>query len=114
MGEDIPALGILIDLPLGILMWAAVLRFLFSMVIQEDSRMPVMRFLNSFVMPLVRVIRFFTPRWVIDRLTPLYLAFWLLILRYYVVPLAVGYDVNGFNELSIEHLLISVWIDYGP
>ena len=44
MSEDIPALGILIDLPLGILMWAAVLRFLLSMAIQEDSRMPVMRF----------------------------------------------------------------------
>ena len=114
MGEDIPALGILIDLPLGILMWAAVLRFLLSMVIQEDSRMPVMRFLNGLVMPLVRVFRFFTPRWVIDRLAPVYLAFWLLILRYYVVPLAVGYDVNGFSDMSIEHLLISVWIDYGP
>ena len=114
MGEDIPALGILIDLPLGILMWAAVLRFLLSMVIQEDSRMPVMRFLNGIVMPLVRVIRFFTPRWVIDRLATVYLAFWLLILRYYAVPLAVGYDVNGFSDMSIEHLLISVWIDYGP
>ena len=114
MGEDIPALGILIDLPLGILMWAAVLRFLLSMVIQEDSRMPVMRFLNGLVMPLVRVIQFFTPRWVIDRLAPVYLAFWLLILRYYVVPLAVVYDINGFSDMSIEHLLISVWIDYGP
>ena len=114
MGEDIPALGILIDLPLGILMWSAVLRFLLSMVIQEDSRMPVMRFFNGLVMPLVRVIQFFTPRWVIDRLAPVYLAFWLLILRYYVVPLAVGYDVNGFSDMSIEHLLISVWIDYGP
>ena len=49
-----------------------------------------------------------------DRLAPVYLAFWLLILRYYVVPLAVGYDVNGFSDMSIEHLLISVWIDYGP
>ena len=114
MSEEIPALGILIDLPLGILMWAAVLRFLLSIVIQEDSRMPVMRFLNGFVMPLVRVIWFFTPRWVIDRLAPLYLAFCLLILRYYVVPLAVGYDINGFSEISIENLLISVWIDYEP
>ena len=114
MSEDIPALGILIDLPLGILMWAAVLRFVLSMVIQEDSRMPVMGFLNGLVMPLLQVVQFFTPRWVIDRLAPLFLAFWLLILRYYVVPLAVGYDINGFSDMSIEHLLISVWIDYGP
>ena len=114
MGEDVPALGILIDLPLGILMWAAVLRFLLSMVIQEDSRMPVMRFLNGLVMPLVLVIRSLTPRWVIDRLAPVHLAFWLLILRYYVLPLAVGYEVNGFSDMSIEQLLISVWIDYGP
>jgi hypothetical protein len=113
MGEDIPALGILIDLPLAFLMWAAILRFLLSMVIQEDSRTPVMRFLNSFIMPIVHVSRFFTPSWVIERLAPLYLAFWVFILRYYVMPLFIGYDINGFGSLSIEYLLILVWIEYG-
>ena len=72
MGEDIPALGILIDLPFAFLMWAAILRFLLSMVIKEDSRTPVMRFLNSFIMPIVHVTRFFTPSWVIERLAPVY------------------------------------------
>ena len=114
MGEDIPALGLLIDLPLGILMWAAILRFLLSMLMQEDSRTPVMRFLNGLVMPLTFALRTVTPRWVIERVAPLYLAFWLLILRYYLVPLAVGYDINGFGSLSIEHLLVSVWVEYGP
>ena len=28
MGSDVPALGVLIDLPLGIVMWCAILRFL--------------------------------------------------------------------------------------
>ena len=113
MGEDIPALGILIDMPFAFLMWAAMLRFLLSMVIKEDSPTPVMRFLNSFIMPIVHVTRFFTPSWVIERLAPVYLAFWVFILRYYVMPLFIGYDINGFGSLSIEYLLISVWVEYG-
>ena len=43
MGSDVPALGVLIDLPLGIVMWCAILRFLLSMVVKEDSRAGIMR-----------------------------------------------------------------------
>ena len=38
MGSDVPALGVLIDLPLGIVMWCAIVRFLLSIVVKEDSR----------------------------------------------------------------------------
>ncbi len=47
MGSDVPALGVLIDLPLGIVMWCAILRFLLSMVVKEDSRAGIMRLLNG-------------------------------------------------------------------
>ena len=54
MNTAIPALGIIIDLALGILMWAAMLRFLLSMVMKEDSRAAPMRILNAMVMPATR------------------------------------------------------------
>jgi len=113
MGGDVPALGVLIDLPLGILMWCAILRFALSMIVKEDSKAAVMRTLNALVMPLVRVLRPVTPRWVIDRTAPLYLAFLLLVLRYYVAPLAVGYDITGLGDLPLEDLILSVRAEIG-
>jgi len=113
MGSDIPALGVLIDLPLGILMWCAILRFLLSMLVKEDSKAGPMRLLNVLVMPLVRALRHVTPRWVIERTAPLYLAFLVFILRFYVAPLAIGYDINGLGGLPLENLLLSVRSEIG-
>ena len=113
MGGDVPALGVLIDLPLGILMWCAILRFLLSMAVKEDSKAGVMRLLNGLVMPLVHAVRYTTPRWVIDRTAPLYLAFLLFILRFYVAPLAIGYDITGLGGLPLENLILSVRSEIG-
>jgi hypothetical protein len=106
MNAAVPALGIIIDLALGILMWAAMLRFLLSMVMKEDSRAAPMRILNATVMPATRLVMLAAPRWVIERTGPLYLAFLVFILRYYVVPLIVGYDVASFAALPLEQLLL--------
>jgi hypothetical protein len=113
MAETLPALGIVIDLPLGILMWAATLRFLLSMFVKEDSRLGVMRVLNALVMPPTRAVMMMAPRWVIDRTAPLYLAFLLFIARYYLLPLLVGYDVPGFGSMPLEGLLLSVRSEIG-
>ena len=113
MESDVPALGVLIDLPLGIVMWCAILRFLLSMVVKEDSRAGIMRLLNAVVMPPVHALQIVTPRWVIDRTAPLYLAFLLFIIRFYAAPLAIGYDVNGYTELPLEHLILSVRSEIG-
>ena len=113
MGSDVPALGVLIDLPLGIVMWCAILRFLLSMVVKEDSKAGIMRLLNGLVTPPGRALRIITPRWVIDRTAPLYLAFLLFIIRFYAAPLAIGYDVNGFADLPLEHLILSVRSEIG-
>jgi len=113
MAETVPALGIVIDLPLGILMWAATLRFLLSMLIKEDSRLGLMRVLNAVVMPPTRAAMMVAPRWVIERTGPLYLSFLLFIARYYILPLVVGYDVPGFGAMPLEGLLLSVRAEVG-
>lgn len=113
MADAVPALGIVIDLPLGILMWAATLRFLLSMFIKEDSRLGLMRMLNAVVMPPTRAAMLAAPRWVIERASPLYLAFLLFVARYYILPLLLGYDVPGFGAMPLEGLLLSVRAEVG-
>lgn len=113
MAEAIPALGIVVDLPLGILMWSAVIRFLLSMVMKEDSKAAPMRILNTLVMPATRLVMKAAPRWVIERTGPLYLAFLIFIARYYILPLAVGYDLPSFGSMPLESLLLSVRAEIG-
>ena len=113
MTEAIPALGIVIDLPLGILMWAAILRFLLSMFVKEDSKLGLMRMLNTLVLPPTRATMVMAPRWVIERTGPLFLAFLLFIARFYILPLVVGYDVPGFGAMPLEGLLLSVRAEIG-
>jgi hypothetical protein len=107
-----PALGILIDLPLGVLMWVTFIRFLFIIFVKEDSRILPMRILVGFTSPVMALIKFVKPDWMIDRLAPLYAAITLLILRYYLFPLLIGYDVTGFGNMPLEAMVLSVYHDY--
>ena len=113
--QSAPALGILLDLPLGVLMWAALLRFLLTIFIKEDSRVLPMRLLVSFTSPMMAATRPLTPTWIIDRYrSSLYAAIILLILRYYLLPLVIGYDVLSFGNMPLEGMVLSVYFDFMP
>ena len=109
----IPPLGILIDIPLGILMWTLSLQFVLGIFISEDSRLKfvqIIRGLNTPVLVLTNLIR---PGFIIDRLAPLYAALILFIARYYLFPLIIGFDVESFTQMPLEKLLLSAKADLG-
>ena len=113
MGNSVPALGLLIDIVFGFLMWAAILRFTLTIFIKEDSRFLPVRLTTSIIRPILKVTKFITPIWVIERIQPLYAAFLLFIIRFYLIPLIIGYDVPGFASMPLEHLILSVKADLG-
>ena len=109
----IPPLGILIDIPLGILMWTLSLQFVVGIFISEDSRLKfvqIIRGLNIAVLVLTNLIR---PGFIIDRLAPLYAALIVFIARYYLFPLIIGFDVESFTQMPLEKLLLSAKTDLG-
>ncbi|MGB2257826.1 MAG: hypothetical protein ACPH5W_00060 [Candidatus Puniceispirillaceae bacterium] len=109
----IPPLGILIDIPLGILMWTLSLQFVLGIFISEDSRLKffqIIRGVNTPVLVLTNMIR---PGFIIDRLAPLYAALILFIARYYLFPLIIGFDVESFTQMPLEKLLLSAKTDLG-
>lgn len=109
----IPPLGILIDIPLGILMWTLSLQFVLGIFISEDSQLKfvqIIRGLNTPVLVLTNLIR---PGFIIDRLAPLYAALILFIARYYLFPLIIGFDVESFTQMPLEKLLLSAKTDLG-
>lgn len=108
MSDSMPALGLLIDLPLALLMWAAMVRFVLTIFIPENSQFVLLRFTVAITSPIVRLAAYMTPKWLIDRIAPLWAAFGVFIIRYYLLPLAMGYDIEGFGDLPLEHLVLSV------
>ena len=107
MITTIPPAGILIDLPFGVWMWTSVVHFLLVLVMREHSPFIVLRVLRSVNYPIHWAINLIKPGFIITRLTPLYCSLTLFILRYYLLPLLVGFEVWNFYDMPLERLLLS-------
>ena len=108
-----PPIGILIDLPFGLLMWSSFAHFLLIIVMNEGSGFSLLRLLQGLNAPIYVTISLTKPAFIISRLLPLYAAVILFIIRYYVLPLVVGYDVWSFDDMPLERLLLSAKSDLG-
>ena len=109
----IPPLGILIDIPLGILMWTLCLQFVLGIFISEDSRLKFVQIIRGVNTPVLVLTNLIRPGFIIDRLAPLYAALILFIARYYLFPLIIGFDVESFTQMPLEKLLLSAKTDLG-
>ena len=109
----IPPLGILIDIPLGILMWTLSLQFVLGIFISQDSRLKFVQIIFGVNTPVLVLTNLISPGFIIDRLTPLYAALILFIARYYLFPLIIGFDVESFSQMPLEKLLLSAKTDLG-
>ena len=113
MITTIPPIGILIDLPFGVLMWTSIAHFLLTLVMKEDSSFIILRVLRGVNSPIHRAINLLKPSFIITRLALLYCALALFILRYYILPLLIGFDVWNFYDMPLESLLLSAKTDLG-
>ena len=113
MITTIPPVGILIDLPFGVLMWTSLAHFLLILVMREDSTFIILRVVRGVNSPIHQTINLVKPNFIITRLAPLYCALVLFILRYYLLPLVVGFDVWNFSDMPLERLLLSAKADLG-
>ena len=109
----IPPLGILIDIPLGILMWTLSVQFSLGIFIRENSQLRFAQVIRGFNTPVLMLTNLIRPSFVIDRLAPLYAALILFIARYYLFPLIIGFDVESFTQMPLEKLLLSAKTDLG-
>ena len=109
----IPPLGILIDIPLGILMWTLSLQFVLGIFISEDSRLKFVQIIRGINTPVLVLTNLIRPGFIIDRLAPLYAALILFIARYYLFPLIIGFDVESFTQIPLEKLFLSAKTDLG-
>lgn len=103
----IPPVAILIDLPFGLFMWTSIAHFFLVLIIREDSQFIILRTLREINAPIHFVIKLIKPKFIITRIAPLYAAVVLFILRYYLLPLLIGFEVWGFHDMPLEKLILS-------
>ncbi|MDA8717387.1 hypothetical protein N9M78_05485 [Alphaproteobacteria bacterium] len=108
-----PPIGILIDLPFGLLMWTSFAHFLLIIVMNGDSDFSLLRLFRRLNAPIYVTISLIKATFIISRLFPLYAAVNLFIIRYYVLPLVVGFDVWSFDDMPLERLLLSTESNLG-
>ena len=113
MVSHIPALGILLDLLFGILMWASCVQFFVTVFVNEDSKFILLGIVRKTTAGALFAVRFVAPTFLANKVMPLYLAFVLFIIRFYAQPALLGYDVVSFSAMPLEALVKGVFIDFG-
>lgn len=113
MFEAIPIWIILIDYVMGLVMWTLVGRFGMSIFVSEQSDFFFMKIFVKMTDPLIRAMRRLTPGFLVDKLRPLYVAWFIFMIRFYIMPVLLGYDVMGMLSFPLESELAQVIYAFG-
>ena len=113
MINEFPVAVILFDYVLGAAMWTLIGRFGMSIFVSEQSDFFFMRAFVKVTDPLIRAMAVLTPPFLIERLKPLYVAWFLFMLRFYLMPLILGYDVMGMLSFPLESEAALIIYDLG-
>ena len=113
MFEGIPIWIIVIDYAMGLVMWTLVGRFGMSLFVSEHSDFFFMKAFMKMTDPLIRAMRRLTPGFLVDKLRPLYVAWFIFMIRFYIMPALLGYDVMGMLSFPLESELAVIICEAG-
>lgn len=102
MLEAIPLWAIIVDYVLGVVMWTLIGRCAMNIFLPENSAFFFMRFFVRATEPLLKLFAPITPGFLIRPLVPLYVAWFFYLVRFFVLPLALGYSVMGMLSFPLE------------
>ena len=91
-----------IDYVLGLVMWTLVGRVAMNFFLPENSEFFFMKFFVRATNPLLRLFRPLTPGFLIQPLVPLYVAWFIYMIRFYLMPWMLGYSVMGMLSFPLE------------
>ncbi|MGE0845954.1 MAG: hypothetical protein AB7L41_06770 [Flavobacteriaceae bacterium] len=91
-----------IDYVLGLVMWTLIGRAAMNLFLPEDSPFFFMRFFVKATNPLLRIFKPITPSFLVEPLVPLYVAWFIFMFRFYLMPWLLGYSVMGMLSFPLE------------
>ena len=93
---------LIIDYILGVIMWTLIGRVAMNIFQRENSEFFFMKAFVKLTNPLIRLFKPITPSFIIDPLVPLYVAWFFYMVRFYLMPYLLGYDVWGMLAFPLE------------
>jgi len=113
MVHTIPLWVIVIDYILGMTMWTLIGRSAMSVFLPENSGFFFMRIFVRVTDPLIRLFRAVTPGFLIPIAIPLYVAWFFFLVRFYVMPYLLGYQVMGMLSFPLESEIAAAIYRFG-
>ena len=108
MMNTFPIWLIIIDCIFGFIMIILSLKFILNLFINEDSKLSIFLFFNKLTSPIVNATSKITPNFIVAPLKPLYLAWIILMIRLYFLPILIGYSYLGTFAFVFEKNIISI------
>jgi hypothetical protein len=108
MMNTFPIWIIIIDYIFGFIMIILSLKFILNLFINEDSKLSIFLFFNKLTSPIVNATSKITPNFIVAPLKPLYLAWIILMIRLYFLPILIGYSYLGTFAFVFEKNIISI------
>ncbi len=97
-----PPWVIAIDYILGMIMWTLIGRVAMNLFLPIDSNFAFMRMFVKLTNPIIAVFRPLTPGFLVEPLVPLFVAWFFYMIRFYLMPWLLGYDVMGMLSFPLE------------
>ena len=123
MNISFPIWLIIIDYILALIMAILILKFVLNLFIIEESNFSFYKFFTKITSPILNTTLIITPKFIVQPLIPLYVAWLFFMIRIYFLPLLLGYSYIGtfafiFEKQIIEQiksiiLNIAIYLNYG-
>jgi hypothetical protein len=97
---------IAIDYILALLMLILILKFILNIFISEGSRFFIFRFFTKLTQPILSVLLKLTPKFIVKPIIPLYIAWLILMVRIYILPMFIGFSSTGKFAFIFEKDII--------
>ncbi|MCY4006430.1 MAG: YggT family protein [Rhodobacteraceae bacterium] len=93
---------LLVDYALGMIMWTLIGRFGMNLFLPLNSEFFFMKIFVRLTDPILKVFRPVTPGFLFEPMIPLFVAWFFFLLRFYAMPLLLGYSVMGMLSFPLE------------
>ena len=100
--SHLPTGVLVLDYVLGMIMWTLIARSAMNLFLPENSEFFFMRFFVRATNPLLKFFDPITPGFLLPPLIPLYVAWFFFIVRFYLLPLLMGYSLMGVLSFPLE------------
>lgn len=97
-----PTYILIIDYLLGVVMWTLLGRAVLDVFVGPESTMVIAKVFRQITQPAIRLFSKITPAFLVQSLIPVYVAWWLFMVRFYILPLLFVGEVVGVLSFPLE------------